>query len=122
MELDPTDYDTPQQLREAQRGQPEPRELVLQWGEVVAYARRLLPSFPLLSDRVLGPASPSWSRMETVEVDTVTAEEVCAVCWDTFVRGRRESRLACGHVFHRGCLVPWLRLRRTCPTCRQGLA
>lgn len=43
----------------------------------------------------------------------------CAVCLDGFRLGEEASRLPCRHVFHRGCVMPWLVERSgTCPTCR----
>ncbi|VAH22314.1 unnamed protein product [Triticum turgidum subsp. durum] len=43
----------------------------------------------------------------------------CAVCLERYadsdvVRVRPD----CGHLFHRGCVDPWLRQRPTCPVCR----
>lgn len=40
----------------------------------------------------------------------------CSICTDDLVEGVRVRRLPCGHVFHPGCLDPWLMERaKTCP-------
>lgn len=46
----------------------------------------------------------------------------CAVCWNDFgesPRGIQVSLKACGHRYHRDCILPWLQDHRTCPICRQ---
>ncbi|KAJ3158896.1 hypothetical protein HK101_001218 [Irineochytrium annulatum] len=52
----------------------------------------------------------------------------CAVCQASnedvsgLVEGEKADTMAwmmpCGHVFHKGCLGPWLKGANTCPTCR----
>ncbi|GFP84698.1 E3 ubiquitin-protein ligase rha2a, partial [Phtheirospermum japonicum] len=46
----------------------------------------------------------------------------CVVCLDRLGEGDHVRRLACRHVFHRGCLDGWLgRLNFSCPLCRAPL-
>ncbi|KAF0907640.1 hypothetical protein E2562_020418 [Oryza meyeriana var. granulata] len=47
----------------------------------------------------------------------------CAVCLSEF-RERETGRLlpVCGHGFHEGCIVTWLRVNTTCPVCRAAVA
>ena len=40
----------------------------------------------------------------------------CSICLDSQVKSMR--KFPCGHLFHNDCLVKWLRIRRTCPSCR----
>jgi hypothetical protein len=55
---------------------------------------------------------------------TIRSDDVCAVCLEPFSKeGAERSQddlvlLRCGHLFHTGCLQPWLAQRETCPTCR----
>lgn len=47
------------------------------------------------------------------------ATETCAVCLADFEAGEDVAELPCSpmHVFHRECVVPWLRKERRCPLC-----
>ncbi|KAM3405842.1 hypothetical protein ACQJBY_000082 [Aegilops geniculata] len=43
----------------------------------------------------------------------------CAVCLERYADSDVVRVLPdCGHLFHRGCVDPWLRRRPTCPVCR----
>lgn len=42
----------------------------------------------------------------------------CAVCKDEFSLEEKVKRLPCSHHYHGECIVPWLRIRNTCPVCR----
>ncbi|MQL73825.1 hypothetical protein Taro_006140 [Colocasia esculenta] len=45
----------------------------------------------------------------------------CVVCREEMRAGRDVCGLPCGHVFHWGCILPWLRKKNTCPYCRFDL-
>ncbi|KAM3399430.1 hypothetical protein ACQJBY_004676 [Aegilops geniculata] len=46
-------------------------------------------------------------------------EACCAVCLERYADSDVVRVLPdCGHLFHRGCVDPWLRRRPTCPVCR----
>ena len=43
----------------------------------------------------------------------------CVVCREEFDEdGTDVVPLPCGHVFHEGCILPWLETNNTCPVCR----
>lgn len=44
-------------------------------------------------------------------------EEECALCLAEFEPGQSVRVLACGHVFHRACVDPWLARTALCPYC-----
>ena len=52
-------------------------------------------------------------------VKTADSEKECAVCLTNDSFGFRVV-LECGHVFHKACLVEWVREKSTCPYCRAG--
>ncbi|OQR97236.1 hypothetical protein ACHHYP_12318 [Achlya hypogyna] len=46
----------------------------------------------------------------------------CAICLESFARSAEEVvELPCNHVFHKGCLMPWLAKHDECPLCRYNL-
>ena len=42
----------------------------------------------------------------------------CSVCKDEFELSQVLKKLPCSHLFHVDCLIPWLKQRNSCPTCR----
>jgi hypothetical protein len=42
----------------------------------------------------------------------------CLVCAEDCQNGDIVTTLPCGHIFHSACVVKWLGLNCTCPTCR----
>jgi hypothetical protein len=46
----------------------------------------------------------------------------CAICQDTIIPTDPARRLvACGHVYHRGCIDEWFRRSVYCPSCRHDI-
>mmetsp|Transcript_87227 Transcript_87227/g.244792 ORF Transcript_87227/g.244792 Transcript_87227/m.244792 type:complete len:305 (+) Transcript_87227:118-1032(+) len=57
--------------------------------------------------------------------DAASRERSCAICWTSLAEPVPNDEVsavatiaACGHRFHRLCVLPWLRAKRTCPICR----
>ena len=48
-------------------------------------------------------------------------EEICNVCLEDYKFGQISNKLDCGHWFHDKCILQWLKMRNTCPVCRQEL-
>jgi len=55
------------------------------------------------------------------EADAARGDAQCAVCKDGVEAGERARRLPCAHLYHDGCILPWLAIRNTCPLCRHEL-
>jgi len=45
----------------------------------------------------------------------------CSVCKDPLQTGDIAKKLPCNHYYHVDCIMPWLRMHNSCPTCRYQL-
>ncbi|PON68223.1 43kDa postsynaptic protein [Parasponia andersonii] len=70
------------------------------------------------------PTPASKSAVE--ELPAIAASEelsnVCVVCIEEFVKGEELRELPCKHIYHKDCILTWLKQRNTCPECRYELA
>nr|GMC78453.1 probable E3 ubiquitin-protein ligase RHY1A [Ipomoea batatas] len=46
----------------------------------------------------------------------------CSICLEAFREGDKLISLPCEHMFHDGCLVPWVQTCGDCPNCRAGIS
>lgn len=70
------------------------------------------------------PASKaSIESMPSIEISSghVSSEYHCAVCKEAFEIGNEARELPCKHIYHEDCILPWLKMRNSCPVCRQEL-
>jgi E3 ubiquitin-protein ligase RNF115/126 len=60
--------------------------------------------------------------LEVMEIDDnmLSAEggARCVVCVEDLSKGEKVTALPCRHFFHGECVVPWLKMHNTCPSCR----
>jgi len=56
------------------------------------------------------------------QVEETAGHNKCPVCMDSIPAGAPVIRLPCNHVYHKDCIVPWLKRTSTCPVCRANLA
>ena len=52
------------------------------------------------------------------EINSVCGEGGCSVCKDDYEMDQTVIKLPCCHMFHDDCIMPWLKERNSCPTCR----
>lgn len=45
----------------------------------------------------------------------------CSVCREDLKRGDRHLIFGCRHAFHEECLIDWLKIKNSCPTCRKKM-
>jgi RNA polymerase subunit RPABC4/transcription elongation factor Spt4 len=61
-------------------------------------------------------------RMCLLDLDVVCSQPSCPICSEDFVVGTEETKLPCGHLYHRTCVMPWLETKQNCPICRTELS
>ncbi|KAK7862368.1 hypothetical protein R5R35_014389 [Gryllus longicercus] len=74
-----------------------------------------------------GPPPLAKEKIKEIPVVVITQDQVsknlqCSVCWEDFRLDEPVRKLACEHVYHENCIVPWLELHGTCPICRKTLS
>jgi hypothetical protein len=70
------------------------------------------------------PPSTSKQFIETCPIIPITnpeSHDLCLVCQDHYQIGDEALKLPCQHLYHKESLLPWLKSRNTCPTCRYAL-
>lgn len=68
------------------------------------------------------PASQaSINRLEDIKITEAEINEVCSICQDSFKLNEVVKALPCRHHFHTDCILPWLRVKDSCPLCRHPL-
>lgn len=45
--------------------------------------------------------------------------DICGLHVNVRLQDESVAQLDCQHIFHKDCIVPWLRRHNTCPICRQ---
>lgn len=78
--------------------------------------------FNVHDQEVPPPASKSLiDGIPTVKVSKKDAksDSHCAVCKEKFVLGSSVKKLPCKHLYHLGCIAPWLAQVNSCPVCRR---
>ncbi|XP_057345564.1 E3 ubiquitin-protein ligase RNF126 isoform X8 [Manis pentadactyla] len=73
-----------------------------------------------------GPPPADKEKIQALPTIPVTKEHVgsgleCPVCKDDYALGEHVRQLPCNHLFHDGCIVPWLEQHDSCPVCRKSL-
>ncbi|KAM7276098.1 hypothetical protein ACFE04_017964 [Oxalis oulophora] len=78
-------------------------------------------SFPLelLTSYVTKPNSTSVSaELLIVDCNTTSDDQLCSVCVEGFEKTEDAKMVACGHIYHKDCIVTWFSNSDSCPLCR----
>lgn len=59
----------------------------------------------------LGATDEQINSLESIE----DSNKECTICQDIVNKGKR---MPCGHDFHDECILKWLKMKNSCPTCR----
>lgn len=73
--------------------------------------------------------APSPASEETIQrlvVRTVNQKDIqesreCPVCKESFQLDEQVTEIPCNHIFHKECIISWLKRNGTCPVCRYKL-
>lgn len=57
---------------------------------------------------------------DTIQKLKKDENDICNICFDSIPPGM-ENKTECGHSFHCGCLLKWLKKNNSCPCCRAEL-
>eukprot|EP01095_Lingulamoeba_sp_RSL-Kostka_P015519 TRINITY_DN7168_c0_g1_i1.p1 TRINITY_DN7168_c0_g1~~TRINITY_DN7168_c0_g1_i1.p1 ORF type:complete len:286 (+),score=103.38 TRINITY_DN7168_c0_g1_i1:36-893(+) len=57
-------------------------------------------------------------KLKKINYEIGSENTDCAVCKDEFKEGEELIQMPCSHYFHEECLLPWLKIRNSCPVCR----
>ena len=57
--------------------------------------------------------------MKCIKANQTHLEDRCCICWNDYKRKEELFQLNCNHIFHKNCIVPWIKEQYTCPLCRQ---
>ncbi|XP_071701054.1 probable E3 ubiquitin-protein ligase RHC1A [Rutidosis leptorrhynchoides] len=70
------------------------------------------------------PPAVSKSSIDSIPTVKVSKKDTrsdshCAVCKEKLVLGSSAKKLPCKHLYHSGCISPWLAQVNSCPVCRR---
>jgi hypothetical protein len=59
-------------------------------------------------------------RLRTIalSVEMMCEQPSCPICSEDYSPNEEVLRMPCAHVYHSGCVMPWLETKKTCPICR----
>ncbi|KAL4468791.1 hypothetical protein ABPG74_005294 [Tetrahymena malaccensis] len=73
------------------------------------------------SNQVPGMNQEEIDKMKTTFHTSNKTHKTCAICLNDFDEGEKVKELNCEHRFHIPCVDDWLKIKGSCPLCRQNL-
>lgn len=79
-----------------------------------------------VNDSREGPPPATRSAIDSMPTIRITNRHLntdshCPVCKDKFELGSEARQMPCNHIYHPGCIEPWLVQHNSCPVCRLEL-
>ncbi|XP_024968464.1 probable E3 ubiquitin-protein ligase RHC1A isoform X2 [Cynara cardunculus var. scolymus] len=80
----------------------------------------------IANDAGQGPPPATRSAIDSLPTIRITNRHLnndsnCPVCQDKFDLGSEARMMPCNHIYHSGCIMPWLLEHNSCPVCRLEL-
>ena len=57
--------------------------------------------------------------MKCIKANESHSDDKCCICWNLYQHKEELFVLNCNHIFHKNCIIPWIKDQYTCPLCRQ---
>jgi len=67
-------------------------------------------------------ASEVVNNLPTVIISEDNGDGQCVICQDPILIWNSVKQLPCNHLYHSHCILPWFRVRISCPICRDESA
>lgn len=65
------------------------------------------------------PSKEAIASLKKIEETSEKAKiERCCICLENFEENDDVSGMPCDHIYHKNCIVEWMKISHTCPLCR----
>eukprot|EP00268_Persea_americana_P010232 TRINITY_DN14147_c0_g1_i1.p1 TRINITY_DN14147_c0_g1~~TRINITY_DN14147_c0_g1_i1.p1 ORF type:complete len:216 (-),score=15.99 TRINITY_DN14147_c0_g1_i1:121-768(-) len=71
--------------------------------------------------RFVPATSTAIDTLKTEKFEEGMKSSTCTICLDDFIVGMHLKCMPCMHLFHKDCIVNWLKQSNSCPICRSKL-
>jgi len=98
--------------------EPDPVFTFMDIGDILSHMAQQNPQ------RATPASKSAIGKLQQVAVDDQLKQEqgTCSVCQEEFNLRETVKQLPCKHIFHDNCILPWLKVKDTCPLCRKTIS
>ena len=68
--------------------------------------------------KILGIYKPCKKKINVTQLDEFELDKECHICQNTETNNNIVKVNCCNNNYHKDCLIKWLNINKTCPTCR----
>jgi surface protein len=68
--------------------------------------------------KILGIYKPSKKKINVTQLSEFELDKECHICQNTETNNNIIKVNCCNNNYHKDCLIKWLHINKTCPTCR----